>query len=72
MWFFGANWNCTISPAAAVRVEGMNVRAPVRDPTRTTWVFTEAWAEKDVSENPWRNEEEDGLTKGAAHEECGE
>lgn len=53
VWFFGANWNCTMSPAAALRVEGMNVKAPVREPTRTTCVFTEAWAEMGVLVSVW-------------------
>lgn len=33
-----------MSPAAAVRVLGMNVKSPDKEPTRTTWVLTDSWA----------------------------
>lgn len=39
-WFFGANWNCTISPGAALRSSGVNVREPFVPPTLTTWTVT--------------------------------
>jgi hypothetical protein len=39
-WFFGANWNCTISPTAAFISLGAKVRDPFIPPTRTTWTVT--------------------------------
>lgn len=39
-WFIGENWNCTMSPTAAVISFGENVREPLAPPTRTTCILT--------------------------------
>lgn len=40
VWFFGANWNCTMSPTGTVRSEGEKVKVPFEPPTLTTWTVT--------------------------------
>jgi hypothetical protein len=40
VWFAGANWNCTISPTAAVTEFGEYARVPFAFPTLTTWTVT--------------------------------
>jgi hypothetical protein len=39
-WFFGVNWNWTMSPTAALMSLGENSRDPFIPPTRTTWTVT--------------------------------
>lgn len=36
VWLFGANWNWTISPTAALTSFGANTKDPFADPTLTT------------------------------------
>jgi hypothetical protein len=42
VWLAGANWNCTISPLAAVIESGENVRVLFAFPTLTTWTVVAA------------------------------
>jgi len=44
VWFAGANWNCTISPTAAVIEFGEYSRVPFAFPTLTTWTVVAARA----------------------------
>jgi len=40
VWFTGANWNCTISPTAALMLFGEYASVPFADPTFTTCTVT--------------------------------
>jgi len=40
VWLTGANWNCTMSPTAAVMLLGEYASVPFALPTLTTWTVT--------------------------------
>lgn len=42
VWLLGANWNCTMSPTAALMLLGKKARVPLAAPTWTTWTVTDA------------------------------
>jgi hypothetical protein len=63
VWFTGANWNCTISPFAAVIESGENARVPFAFPTLTTWTVVAVGC---LLGRGLMFGEMEGLTKGAA------